>query len=269
MSRARDRARRRDRIKYALAGVALLFAGAVTFMIVQKEKEAALAVPDSITLCPSDGPKGHYVVLIDTTDPFTFTQREAFLSIVRDIVERRTPEGFLLSVFVVGEDYKEHAKPVVELCNPGTARDKSGWTSDVKGLRETYDNKFVGKMKSQAELLTRIQPAKASPIFEMIQLVGINGFERRAVKGEHRLIIISDMLQNTPGYSMFTSTPDFQKFADSAYGHKSQAHLPETSVELYYLMNSPNLQKRQNLSFWEAYFEKAQARIIAVKPIEG
>jgi len=40
-------------------------------------------------------------------------------------------------------------------------------------------------------------------------------------------------------------------------------------VELHYLMNAPQLQTKRNLKFWEDYFNKAGARIVAVRPLEG
>ena len=32
---------------------------------------------DKVTLCPTKGPRGQYVVLIDNTSPFPFTQKAA------------------------------------------------------------------------------------------------------------------------------------------------------------------------------------------------
>lgn len=269
MSRASERERKRANKNYMFAAIIIAIVAAAvagTSHILRESKKNGL---DPITMCPALGAKGHFVLLIDTTDPFTFTQKEAFVSLMRNVIERSTPEGYLLSIFVMGADYKEHAKPVVELCNPGTGMDKSEWTADVKTLRSQYENKFVAPMAKQAELLVETHAAKASPIFEMVQLVGINGFERHAIKGERRLIIISDMLHNTPEYSMYTGQADFQKFSTSAYGRKSQATLTGIDVELHYLMNTPRLQDRSNTAFWEAYFNKAKARIEAVKLLEG
>ncbi|WP_229458244.1 hypothetical protein [Massilia glaciei] len=250
---------------------AVVFAATVAiiggvFYWINKSKQDSL---NSITMCPVLGPKGHIVLLIDTTDPFTFTQKEAFLSLMRDVIQRRTPEGYLLSIFVLGADYKEHAKPIAELCNPGTGLGKSEWTADLKNLRSQYENKFVAPITKQAELLIGTQPAKASPIFEMVQLVGINAFELHAINGDRRLIIVSDMLHNTTEYSMYAGQPDFPTFSSSNYGRRSQSTLNGIDVELHYLMNSPRLQERPNVLFWEAYFDKAKARLVAVNPLAG
>jgi hypothetical protein len=103
----------------------------------------------------------------------------------------------------------------------------------------------------------------------MLQLVGINAFRKHDVKGERRLIIISDMLHNTPQFSMYRGPVDYETFAASKYGRKAQLELRDVEVELHYLINNPQLQTKRNLKFWEDYFIKAGAQIVAVRPMEG
>ena len=69
---------------------------------------------DTDTLCPKDGAKGHYVLLVDKTDPLTFTQKQAFSVVVHELIEKRIPEGYLFSVFVLGEDFRETAAPIAD-----------------------------------------------------------------------------------------------------------------------------------------------------------
>lgn len=221
------------------------------------------------TLCPAQGPRGHIVLLVDTTDPLTFTQKQAFAVAMRDIVEKVTPEGYLLSLFVLGEDFKETATPIAELCNPGTGADKSELTANVSRLRRQYRNQFVDPLLKQSESLVGQHPAKWSPIFEMLQLVAINGFRRHAIDGERRLIVLSDMLHNTQQLSMYRGTPAFEAFQKEPYGQKMRVDLQGVEVELLYLINAPKLQTRQNLQFWEQFFSKSGARIVSVRPLEG
>ena len=239
-------------------------AASVTYFMMTRSESL-----DKDTLCPAKGPTGHYVLLVDKTDPLTFTQKEAFTVTLRELIEKRIPEGYLLSVFVLGEDFKENAKPLVELCNPGTGQDKSELTANLRQLKRQYQDGFLGPLLKQSEALMAPQPAKASPIFEMMQLVAINGFRKHGVKGELRLIVMSDMLHNTPQFSMYKGPVDYPAFASSTYGQKTQLELRGVEVEIHYLMNTPQLQTKRNLKFWEDYFNKAGARIVAVRPLEG
>jgi hypothetical protein len=246
----------------ALLVVGVIISGAAYYMSTRPKE----LMPN---MCPSDGPLGHYVLLVDKTDPLTFTQKQAFSVILRELVEKRIPEGYLLSVFVLGEDFKENAAPIVELCNPGNGSDKSELTANLKKLRRQYEERFVEPLLKQSDALLSAQSAKASPIFEMMQLVGINAFRKQDVKGERRLIVMSDMLHNTVQFSMYRGAVDYVAFADSNYGKKTQLELRDVEVELHYLMNTPQLQTKRNLKFWEDYFSKAGARIVAVRPLEG
>jgi hypothetical protein len=224
---------------------------------------------DSGTLCPADGPKGHYVLLVDTTDQLNFTQKAAFEVTLKNIVEKQIPEGYLFSVFVLGENFESNAKPLVELCNPGTGEDKSELTANLKQLRRLYKERFLDYLLNQTEKIFTFSSAKTSPIFEMLQMVSINAFRMSDIKGERRLILMSDMLHNTSQFSMYTNSADYQAFSLSDYGRKVQLDLHGVEVEIYYLINYPQLQTRRNLKFWEDYFNQAGARIVAVRPMEG
>lgn len=224
---------------------------------------------NATTLCPAEGPLGHYVLMVDKTDPLTFTQRQAFNVLLRDIAEKRTPEGYLLSVFVLGEDFKENARPLVEVCNPGTGSDKSDFTANLKKLRRKYEGQFLAPILGQTDELIAKQPSKSSPIFEMLQLIAINGFRTHDVRGERRLFLLSDMLHNTPQFSMYRGILDFQSYSSSEYGRKTQLSLEGVDVELRYLINTPQFQTKRNQLFWEEFFNKAGARVVAAQPLEG
>jgi hypothetical protein len=262
------RAKRRE-TQHIIYGVlflvlAIAIAGTAGFFVLTRE-----AAPDKVTLCPSKGPKGHYVLLVDKTDPMSFTQKQAFSVLLQDIVQKRLPEEYLLSVFILGEDFKESAEPLVELCNPGSGEKNSAWTSNVDWIRRDYEEKFIKPVMQQAEALQGSKPAKASPIFEMLQLVAINGFHRSDVKGERRLLLVSDMLHNNSAFSMYRGIPTYSSFADTDYALKTRTDLRGVEVELYYLINTPQLQTRRNQSFWEEYFDKSGARLIEVFPLGG
>lgn len=221
------------------------------------------------TLCPIEGPKGHYVLLIDKTDPLNFTQKQVFSIIFNELIGSQLPEGYLLSVFALGEDFKENATPLVEVCKPSDGTETSEFTGNPQKVKAQFQSRYAEPMLKLSESLIAAQPAKWSPIFEMLQLVGINGYRKHGVKGERRLIIMSDMLHNTPQFTMYKGTFEYAAFASTDYGKKAQSELPGVAIELHYLMNSPQLQTKRNLKFWEDYFAKAGARIVTVRPLEG
>lgn len=227
------------------------------------------AGPDKVTLCPGEGPTGHLLLLIDTTDPLNFTQIQAFTTLVEELIDSQVKPGELLSVFVLGEDHTKNAKPVFEKCNPGKGEDKSELTHNIARLQKQFKQGFREPLIELIPSLQSTAAAKTSPIFEMIQLASINGYRKHPTEGRRRLIIVSDMLHNTPQFSMYSRLDDFQNFRSSAYGQKMQTDLKGVETELHYVMNTPQLQTRRHLKFWEEYFSNTGARLVAVRPMEG
>lgn len=269
MTRVGRRAARRRNAQLVLAlglvALTLAVVGGIAAWLLTRP-----APPDASTMCPAGGPTAHWVLLVDTTDPLDFTQKQAFTASVRDLVTHRLPEGALLSVFVLGEDVTGTAEPLVELCNPGTGEGRSALTSNLPRLRAQYEQRFLQPLLARIDGLVATQPARWSPIFEMLQMVGINGFKRHDVHGPRRLVLMSDLLHNTPQMSMYGGPPpEFAAFAATDYGRKSMADLHGVDVEALVLLNRPALQTRRHLKFWEDWFERAGARLVEVRPLEG
>ncbi|ANI16306.1 MULTISPECIES: hypothetical protein [Pseudomonas] len=262
---AAEKKRRQELRTIALLVIVLLsMAGGIGWYFLQRPTAI-----DKLTLCPASGPLGHYVVLVDNTDPYNFIQRQAFAQGLKALADKLVPEGYLLSVYALGEDFTQTAKPLFEKCNPGTAVGKSELDSNPTRIQERFEREFREPVTQLENVLMQDKPADKSPIFEMLQLVAINSFQSENIQGPKTLVVYSDMLANTSEFSMFKGQADFDGFAASAYGQKSQTRLDGVQVKLNYLMNYPKLQTRKQLAFWERYFEKAGARLVAVTPVEG
>jgi hypothetical protein len=265
----KSRAAQRRFAKNVAIGIAAIFvflsaiAGATYYFL---NRDFGL---DRQTLCPREGAYAHTVLLVDKTDPLNFSQREAFLRLLEELVDRRIAPGQLISVFVLGEDIRQGAKPLVELCNPGSAEGKSALTANLGKLNAQFRGRFREPLLKQADALISTTPAKNSPLLEMFQLVSINGFRKHAVNGHRRLIVVSDMLHKTPQYSMYQRVAEFDSFAATEYGRKMTAELPGVEVEIHHILHYPKLQTRKQLEFWNAYFARSGARIVAVRPLEG
>lgn len=254
-----------DWLKIIAAVVVILAAIGVGGYHFYKQPKSA----DKVTLCPADGPLGHVVVMVDNTDPYSFIQREAFTQALRSLSDEVVPEGHLLSVFSLGENFENNAKPLFERCNPGTSVGKSEVTENLKRIDHRYQEYFKGPIQNLEDSLLSISSAKYSPIFEMIQLASINGFRSQNIQGPRRLIIFSDMLPNTAEFSMFSGIPDYNIFSKSPYGERIKTDLSGVKVEIQYLMKYPKLQTMKQLHFWESYFEEAGARLTRVSTMEG
>jgi hypothetical protein len=265
----RSRAAERRRTRHVAIGIAAIcvflaaLGGSAYYLFT---RDAGL---DRKTLCPKAGPTAHTVLLVDKTDPLNFNQRQAFLRLLQELVDRRIAPGQLVSVFVLGEDVREGAQPLVELCHPGSAEGKSALTANVRKLELQFRERFREPLLKQADALISTAPARNSPILEMLQLVSINGFRKHETAGPRRLIIVSDMLHKTAEYSMYQGIAEFDRFVATDYGRKTAVELPGVEVEIHYVLHYPKLQTRRQLEFWNAHFTRSGARIVAVRPLEG
>jgi hypothetical protein len=266
---SRGRAHSRRQFKFWLAGLGLvvvLIAIVVATATYYFRREPEL---NKETLCPAGGPSGHIVLLVDKTDPLTFIQANAFHTFLENLITHDVPVGNLLSVFALGDDYSATAKPLFELCNPGSEQGQSEFTHTLSFLKKQFERQFRDPMLLLESELRAKQSAKQSPIFEMLQLVSINGFQKQNVKGPRRLIIVSDMLHNTPQYSMYQGNMSFEEFRKTDYGRKLYTDLKGVQVEVIYLVNTPHLQTRRHIKFWEDFFEASGAQLKFVRPLEG
>ena len=142
MARKSKAARSRQRSNILLGSLALLLVisvmGATAWWWSQKRNTL-----DPKTLCPVDGPLGHNIFLVDKTDPLNLAQKAAFDLLVTDLVSNKTPPGYLLSIFVLGDDFVAQTKPLVELCNPGDGKGHNELTENIKQLNRQYKERFL------------------------------------------------------------------------------------------------------------------------------
>ena len=259
--------RKRSIVPYLAIGACVAF-GAIVITFVVRGLMERTPPPVAMTLCPAAGPAGHVVLLVDRSDPMSFAQRKAFAVAYRDIVAR-VPTGHLLSVYALSDDFKETAEPLLELCNPGDGKDATGMNDNPGMLKRAFEKQYLKPFQEREEDLVTESPGKASPILEMVQLVGITGFRKQGIAGEKRLIIVSDMIQNTPQLRMYKGVPDYTAFSKTPYGVKSRADLQDVKVEFRMLMNTPAIQDERMFEFWKSHIRQSGGRVVLHDPING
>ncbi|MBU6223967.1 MAG: hypothetical protein KGP13_03985 [Burkholderiales bacterium] len=224
---------------------------------------------DPKTLCPLHGPLGHNILLVDKTDPLNLAQKAAFDLLVTDLVSNKTPPGFLLSIFVLGDNFVAQNKPLVELCNPGDGKGHNELTENIKQLNRMYKDRFLNPIFEQSTQLLSIAPAQESPILEMLQMVSLNAIQKHHVDGPKTLIILSDLLQNSKQLNMYKGLPNFAQFTNTPYAQKTKIHFQEVDIQIHYLQNSPQLQGEGLFLFWREYFKAAGSKSVALVALPG
>jgi len=193
--RERDRANRRYAIGTAavIAGLLALTLGVWVF------RPATL---DAATLCPTDRPLvGHTVVIVDRTDRWSPSMAAA----LRELVESAQHQTLRYQKFsIVSLDSDQSVHPVFSICNPGAP---TFWSDLYRGHRYTqrdFQDRFVGAADRVVEEVSAPSEASASPIVEYVhRWLGSDDFS--PAMQNRRLILVSDMRQNSPLYSIYGS----------------------------------------------------------------
>jgi hypothetical protein len=223
----------------------------------------------SANLCPPSGPTGQVILVIDATDPLTFTQRKAVAQLVDQMSDPgRTPQGTLLSVFVFGADVASSADPLFERCSPGSGAGKNELTHNLKLWQQRFREEFERPLRAKVPQMEASAPAARSPIIQMLQIAALR-YQKSNTSGERRLILVSDMLQNTPEMSLYREAMDYEQYRRRPEAQRLRADLQGVIVETHLLMNSPQIQNRRFLKFWEDYFTDMGARLVEVRTLPG
>lgn len=219
---------------------------------------AALPAPESLdeeTLCPRDlTPPLQTVILIDKTDPLTETHLVALAKIINSEKDRLPRHGHLQIVVLESELSMRFS-----LCRPGDGNDANVWKENPERLQQAFEKRFAKPLNELLAQLTLGSAAPHSPIMEAIETVAI-GFA--ATVPTKRLIVVSDMLQNTGTISHYHQD-------QRAPGQKpsSIANLQGVAVEILYLQRDRRLQDQAHHEFWKAYFAASKAASLRWTPI--
>jgi hypothetical protein len=197
---------------------------------------------DPDTLCPTSRPvAGHTVAIVDRTDRWTPGMSDALRQLI-ETAQRETPQYQKFSIVSLDADQSTH--PLFSVCNPGAP---TFWSDLYRGRRYTqrdFDQKFVGAADRVVARVSEPAEAPSSPIVEYVhRWLGSDDFN--AAMPARRLILISDMRQNSPLYSIYSARPEglapvvVQQFGPAARGvafvvyfiaHGRDHHVSEADV---------------------------------------
>ncbi|MBS0386233.1 MAG: hypothetical protein JSS00_12895 [Proteobacteria bacterium] len=155
---------------------------------------------DPETLCPVSRPiAGHTIVIVDRTDRWTSGMSAALRQLIEN-AQRDTRQYQKFSI--VSLDAEQSTHPLFSVCNPGAP---TFWTDLYHGRRYTvrdFDQRFVGAADRVIDDVSQPGEAPTSPIVEYVhRWLGSDDFNPSIQA--RRLILISDMRQNSPLYSVY------------------------------------------------------------------
>lgn len=248
MRRDREAANRR----YAGFTAGVLFSMLALSLTVWLLRPAEL---DAATLCPTDRPlAGHTVVIVDRTDRWTTAMGSALTQLVEN-AQRDT--GKYEKFSIVSLDAQQSVHPIFSVCNPG---EPTFWSDLYRGRRYTtrdFEQRFVGAAESVIEQIRQPSEARTSPIVEYVhRWLGSDDFNPSIA--QRRLILVSDMRQNSPLYSIYTGAEDqLGDVVERQFGPSAQG----VSFDIYFVAHGRdhNVTEDEVRTAWDNAFGRIGA----------
>lgn len=156
---------------------------------------------DPETLCLVGAVPSHSVLVIDKTDLYTpaqATRIEALAFQTRD----RLAVGERFSLFELDERGELTHTNRFSLCNPGRGEQINPLYRNPERVEARYQSLFERPLQRALADLIRPKDAPQSPILEALaRLANEPGFDRSVP--QRRIMLVSDMLQNSALYSVY------------------------------------------------------------------
>lgn len=225
---------------------------------------------DDITLCPAQ-PSSLTVLLVDVTDPMNVPQRQDFVNQLERLIDQIPRHGKLVIAKV--DPVSDHLlSPVITRCNPGSARDESSINGNPAVLERLRQEEYLAAIRAVADDLLTASAADRSPILESIQSINLTELQAQNAEGiPRRLIIASDLLQNTDSLSFYGGLPDGDQVISSQAFSRVRTDLRGVDVEIWMLQrnDSAQTQPRALPNLWERLIDEVGGTVQRVYTVSG
>ncbi len=264
---ARQKRQARNRRKgIAILSVSFVALGAATAGYIYLKQSRSQLDPD--TLCPTTGPTFTTAILIDSTDPLAAVQKD-YVQKYFDEFSETIPRGALVSMYSASNYSEQQFEPTARLCNPGDGSGASELTSNPQRLRQRWQDMFREPFRNMVETDIERHSASQSPLLEMLKALSVDAFPLKDRSFPMQLIVVSDMLANTPQYSHYRNDVSFELLQEQAYFVHLFPNLRGVDVRVLYVGREglEKIQTRRHAEFWAAYFRFVGANLKSIKRI--
>ena len=253
----RDREAKKGAGKLAIAGIALAALVGAYIYTTSGRREL-----DHETLCPAS-PDAVTVLLVDVTDPMNLAQRQDFINQLERL-RSTIPQFGKLAIFKVDAMSEQLLKPVIERCNPGTAENVSELTGNKASAAKRWREGFEKPLDEAFSSITAASGATRSPIVESIQSIALTELKNQETSEKpRRLIVVSDLLQNTERLTFYSGLPEPAQLVTSDAFRTLRTDLNGVDIELW-MLQRPDAASRQPAKLrqvWEAMIAEMGGRL--------
>jgi len=252
-------------IKIAAVMAVVLLVGSAYLAILASRRSL-----DTDTLCPSTA-GSVTVLLVDVTDPMNAAQKQDFANQLAKL-KNSIPRYGKLIVAKVDATSAGLLSPVITRCNPGTASDENSWTGNPAALQKQWSAGFDEPLTQAFNRLATATGAEQSPILESVQSIALTELQKPGLDGvPKRLIVASDLLQNTGDVSFYRTLPEPRTFTYGAVFRRLRTDLRGVDVELWMLerADAASTQPRALADLWERVIDAEGGDVRRIYNVSG
>jgi len=238
----------------AIVALVLAIAGIVATFGYFKWKAGSSVSLDANSFCPVTGPVSATVVLLDLTDPVTRPTLQDIENKFEELIQS-VPVGGLLSIYGLTERTGEIIKKY-SACNPGEGTDVDPIIANARLVQKRWESGYRKPFQEFIEGLSNKKSASHSPIMAGIQQVSLLVFNApQIIGGQMRLIVVSDMIENTDVYSHYRLGATYDDFLKSPAFNMFRTNLNNVEVTILFIqrLKSP-VKSKQLIGFWADWF---------------
>ncbi|WP_055047829.1 hypothetical protein [Devosia sp. A16] len=251
-----------------LATALVVLLGGLVWLVL---KARADYVPrDQATLCPLSGYTSQTLVLIDTTDAFAPVTQTQVLNKLRDVVTAIPKDG-LLELQLLGADAARTRPAMPPLCNPGDGGDIDPITGNPELAKRRWQMQYAEKVEEALRSGVAGSTQDYSPIMEAIQQIAAEHLTSQHDRSiPSRLVVVSDMIQHTAGYSHYVDGLSSEAFAAKAR-NRLATDLAGAEVEFWMVRRPTQKVDAEQLgNFWLEWASNSNAkRPVTLSPLMG
>lgn len=257
----------------AIGAVVGLLGLAIFGFFIWKNVSSPKVAFDKETLCP-DKVDSVTAVLLDATDELSAIQREDIRNRL-DTIKENLPTRGRIDLYALGDNKQGMTRKLFSMCNPGSGKDADILDSNPRLLKQRWNKDFSTKLDEELHRALAAKQASESPIMEAIKDVAVQSFGAAVTveASEKNLVIASDMIEFTSGYSQYQGGQalDFDVFGRSSYYQKVRTdHLRGVRVDIFYVRR-PTAKgvsgSKEHMLFWEHFFRGSGGRLSHFAPI--
>jgi hypothetical protein len=249
-----------NHVVYGTLIAALLLGGGGTAYYFGAGPGAQKMIALDEALCRTDQPlSAHRAILVDTTDVLSGDERNR----VREVLNREEADARpyeKVSVFSVEAATPYAPKRLFAGCAPKKAADASPITENPAMYASVWKRKFAKPLDNAMATEMGAGPQAHSPIIESLWAIS-RMYDFDSGVAHRRIVIASDMLQNSADFSQYRGATGFAAYAHTEFGRLHMPNLAGVDVEIVYFVRPETirLQTQKHLRFWTEFFRAAGA----------